>query len=762
MHKLSFTLFIFCLFAGKSAEAQTQSIIYDAATLMNVKHGVNGLKIPTSNSNIIVDPLTNKATDMGDEDAVIPATLKAANSSKNSMLAILKRNAGLASTASEDDVRTAYAANPFLKNILDGSIIKDTKAQNDLKEIETNNESGSIGNNILGNLVNGTADFLIKRAQQEISITVFEKLKKILERYPELDTLFPKTCALIKPIEPYEYNKALEAFKAAIHEDLKNFIPRISLLYDIPRYSVLNKRIPSLTLVFTASALLGELHDKTGFAEAVYQLSEHTFLDEQNNYASLLKTIAIISNSFTDKKLSDDEDVTRNYIDKGFIKSATLNDPALYKDLAQMYLGLLWQHTHNITFTTSVGSKSFGELLEHWNTSDISKALTKVNSILDGIIAANAELGALKESDNDFSKATGKSIVSVKRFTIYAKMVSQLLGFSDLYNDAANSIFVKRIQEIREYVPAFTNQTMTMIKDFQEEEYSLGISDFSALLKTASDYLDKIENDKTLSDNFVADFKTKLDAVKTQLDFQKNVLVSSINALPDPGADVLVNNAIEAEKQELLAKKERIQSALDNISYQAGNKKVIVFKLSKVIEYANLLASITKAENSAAVESLLETYALPVGSSRVKKATSFNIAVNAYVGGFGGRSNNSGDGFTNTYGLTAPIGFAFSKGFQKAGSISFFLGVFDIGGTIRYKLDNNGKYQQDISFARIVSPSVHAVYGFPWYLPLSVGIGSQWISPTTANSNKIDLKATFNAFIAVDIPLFNLKAIKHK
>jgi hypothetical protein len=751
---------MFCVAACSYAKAQipSQSIIYDAAMIMNAKHGVNGLKIPTSNGFVIVDPLTNSVTDMGEENAAPPSTMEVDSFAYRIIFRILRRNAGLDTNATVDQVKAAYRSNPFLKNALDSAYPKDHLARANVNEFATGRESGGgVGSDLLGNLVNGTADFLIKRAQEEISVSVFEKLKKFLSRHPELDTLFPRTCALIKPVEPYEYNKALQAFKDAIHEDLKNFIPRISLLYEIPKYNVLNKRLPSLTLVFCASALLGELHDKSGFAKAVYNLEGRSFLNEQNNYASLLKVLVIISNSLLDKNLSDPDDKTPNYINRDFIKEATHNNIQLYNDLSQIYLGLLWQHTHTLVFTTATDTKTFGELLEHWLTnSDISKAIKSINIILETMITVDNSLAKIKEEDDGVSKTTGRSIASTKRFELYANLVSQLLKLSEIYISPANGTLITRIKEIREYLPLFTNKVIIIVRDFQQEEYNLGISDFAALLKIVSDYLSKVEKNKALSNSLTSDFQTKLDAVKTSLNNQKTVLEDSIATLPSLGSNPGVNADIESRKQEFLSRKEQIESALANLNYQDNNKSSIIFKLSKIIEFVNFLASITKAENSAAVESLLETYALPAGSSRIKKVSSFNIAVNAYVGGFFGRSKDQGEGFTNTYGFTAPIGFTISTGLYKRGSFSLFVGVFDIGGVVKYKLDNQGKYQQDINFASIVSPGLHIVYGFPFFLPLSAGAGWQWISPVTTNSNKIDLKATFNAFVAVDIPLFNL------
>jgi len=741
------------------AQKKTQSIIYDAASVMNAKYGLNALLIPTSSDPFILDPLTGKAIDTS--DATQLKNMSGNTSlSRDIVLSILKRNAGLPDQANESDVKTAYSANPFLKTFLDELSIHAVDSLRIVSRHLFGANSGGLGGNIFGNLVNGSADFLIKRAQEEISISVFQKLKDFISRYPEFDILFPNTCALIKPVNAYEYNKALDAFKAAIHEDLKNLIPRISLLYDIPRYKLLNERVPSLTLVFSATSLIGELHDKSGFAATLYKLGQQSFLNEQNNYANFLKVLILLSNSLLDKKLSDPENKEPQYIQVEFIKLVTHNDPVLWRDLSQIYLGLIWQHTYTLNFTAAGITKNFGQLLEHWaGSAIISKALETVDIALNAIAKVDNELGVIKREEIDDARITGKLEISIKRFTIYASLVSSLLSISELYINPANVSFTNRISEIRKYFPEFTSDITMMVKEFQQEEYNLGLSKLAETLESVSDYLEQAKKDRSLTNTLSAELSSDLSAQKKILEDEKSKLNDRVKKLPKPvTGEVLLNANIEAEKQELIAKIEDIDAKLDQIAYQEQKKKTVIFSLAKVIEYVNLLAAITKAENSAAVESLLETYALPAGSSRIKKVSSFNIAVNAYVGGFFGRStkDNPAEGFTNTYGFTAPIGFTISTGFHKMGSLSVFAGVFDIGATIQYKLDNQGKYQQDISFAGIISPGVHIVYGFPFFLPLSAGAGYQWVSPTTSESNKIDLKPGFNAFIAVDIPLFNL------
>src|SRR5436305_2104069 len=111
----------------------------------------------------------------------------------------------------------AYQANPFLRTLVfrlttnSDSLIHNREDSLTMvphfSGLSIPEKSGGLAQTALTNLANGVADFLVKRAEEEISISVIAKLQQFLIRYPEIDTLFPKTCALIKPFEVYEYSK---------------------------------------------------------------------------------------------------------------------------------------------------------------------------------------------------------------------------------------------------------------------------------------------------------------------------------------------------------------------------------------------------------------------------------------------------------------------------------------------------------------------------------------------------------------------------
>ncbi len=194
---------------------------------------------------------------------------------------------------------------------------------------------------------------------------------------------------------------------------------------------------------------------------------------------------------------------------------------------------------------------------------------------------------------------------------------------------------------------------------------------------------------------------------------------------------------------------------------------------SLIIRYGNFAAVVCKADDSNQVKKALETVALPAGSSRLKRESSINIALNAYLGGFWGEEkftytldNESHVQWRSTAGLTAPLGIGVSKGsdfpFGKKwrSSYSLFLSIVDLGAftSFRFK-DTINEIRPKIALENIFSPGLYFVYGVP-KTPISLGGGWQYgpmlrkIEPSLVTVEpKQYLKWCF--FIAVDIPFMN-------
>jgi hypothetical protein len=761
---------IFTLLAAIQAKGQTtQSAMYDAIALMNAKNGVNGIAI----NRTLVDPVTGQVTITN--TTLIPSSAVNIDSVLFlQTIKILARNAGIpADSATLNNVLAAYKDNPFLSNYLQANTkllkLNDSISSKLFASKLLGSPMVGAGGSVTGvfdNLVNGTADFLIARAGEEISASVFTKLQQFVAQYPEFGILFPQTVKLLKPISVYEYEQALKAMRDALQNDLNTLPAHLPALYSLPKYQLLNQKVPAITLVFTASSLLNELNGSSGIGRALNHLDTASFLQQKNNYSSFISLVCTTSNSLREKLISGDENADYPYFSADEINKATNNNAQNKIQLAQYYLGLLYQQTKNITFYNSTGSYTIGSILQKLDASKYEaffNTLIKETALLNNF---DASLAAIKQHDQSSGQLSGKNIFSTARFEAISQSAGILMQMVQPFATyaAPGTTFSTDYNTIVTYWPSISNDALGTIKAFSVKDYSLGVSNLSSLLSVVSNFIDGVKTNNTNKTALQASYTTVITGKTNQLNLNIKKTQTSIDSLGKLNISVstLQGTAVIAQQQQLQVQLGQLKAQQQQLSWQNTNAEKVLYDYSQLLSYINLLAAIGETNNSNEVETLLETYALPAGSSRVKKEAAYNIAFNAYVGGFFARTSTAGSGFTNTYGITAPIGFTFSKGFGTAGSLSIFGGVIDLGGVVRYKLDNNGAYDQNVNLAGLVSPSAQLVYGFPWYIPVSIGAGYQWTSPSTASSNTIQLSPHFNVFLAVDIPLFNLLATKPK
>jgi hypothetical protein len=206
--------------------------------------------------------------------------------------------------------------------------------------------------------------------------------------------------------------------------------------------------------------------------------------------------------------------------------------------------------------------------------------------------------------------------------------------------------------------------------------------------------------------------------------------------------------------------------------------------VEKILRYGNLMASIVKAESSQEAQAAIESAVLPAGSSSIKKNTAWNFSLNAYIGGYFGRSVNAIneiDGNNSKAGVTAPVGLAVSKGLwhykngNPIGSISLYGTLIDVGAIAGYRLNNDSTaLDSKITLNDIFAPGGYLVYGlglpFKWasYVPLSVGYGWQYSSKLYQKKDNGKLAISdksrwrSNWFIAIDIPLINFYSRNYK
>ena len=231
-------------------------------------------------------------------------------------------------------------------------------------------------------------------------------------------------------------------------------------------------------------------------------------------------------------------------------------------------------------------------------------------------------------------------------------------------------------------------------------------------------------------------------------------------------------------------KRENYSGAIVNAStlLEIGLKKSEQIIAKRLMRYGGFIAAIASSTDSDEISSIIDAYALPVGSYiQKRKASSTNIAFNAYVGLYGAKETLniedmqiamafSKEGLTKySAGVTAPIGVAVSWSFCKhKSSFTIFPSVLDLGAVVSYRFkDSMTENLPEFTLENIIAPGIQASLGIP-NSPIIVSGGWQK-GPLLRQITIDDMMGAEPAIetvdasrwfvnISVDIPLFSLRA----
>ncbi|MDB4923254.1 hypothetical protein [Mucilaginibacter sp.] len=149
-------------------------------------------------------------------------------------------------------------------------------------------------------------------------------------------------------------------------------------------------------------------------------------------------------------------------------------------------------------------------------------------------------------------------------------------------------------------------------------------------------------------------------------------------------------------------------------------------------KYGLFIASVAEAKTPNDVKDAISAFALPKGSSRIKKETASSFGINSYVGIYHtwNKDYTAAQIPAEETGLTAPIGFSYNRGHFLGGSLTAYAEVLDIGAIFSYKLTSGNNLKSDIQLGLVFSPSLGLIYGLPilnkYNIPLSLGANMQW------------------------------------
>lgn len=225
-----------------------------------------------------------------------------------------------------------------------------------------------------------------------------------------------------------------------------------------------------------------------------------------------------------------------------------------------------------------------------------------------------------------------------------------------------------------------------------------------------------------------------------------------------------------------------VREIYDTLFYGAVNNAIAATDkhkfqdvLDKMLKYGAVAASVVEAKTSDEVAAAIEAAALPSGSSRIKRESHFNVALNAFVGINAGHEYITQDGseigkksFFNTVGVSAPIGVALSwgqlgKGFKEGkggSSFTLFASLIDLGAVTSFRFTNDSIAKlPTIQLKDILAPGLFVSYGLR-RSPINFSGGYQF-GPLLRKVGEETNETVSNAYTRwviaahVDIPFFN-------
>lgn len=667
-------------------------------------------------------------------------------------------------------LKASLSGNPFIS-------LTGTVQSFDGSNLEEKISSGitSIGGFNAATIADGLAKFLVNRTKQELTMTFFEKFKEDLEKYPELKTLFPKTFDLLRVVgdEIYNFSGYLNMLREAFQLDLQSMIPNLRQLLDDSRLAEYLNSNQTIDFILRNALLIAEdLQNGTHPGDML------TSLKEENNRNTTIRNLSPgleLIDLFSQSLRSNEDD--RYWVSSNDVRALAEDEIAF-----RIYLGLIYQKGKDIKFIkkNTTDTLNFGTVLttinDNYNANvpplkKYVKQLVSKAEKVDQTLKTIKTLNAAEDSKSSYADHYAFYISAVN-------LIDHVPSILDIPS-IANAVYFDR-----EKFDLFIDISIdigNLYLDVREKNYFGAVMSLNAVLDKA------VPGNQYRLDEKVEKMNAWIKKVESLKQNEVGALVVDIRnyaELQDQGAliETLLSDlkALESELND--ANKDQLKTSLTQASaaYElllSKLSKELMEKyrevISKLLKYGNLAASIAEAESSDEVEKIIESIALPAGSSRIKRESLRNVSLNAYMGLIGGGSKipiegQSSSDFKFTTGLSAPIGFAYSFGSlwndeKNVGgkSITLFVPLIDIGALASFRFeDDSTEIASNIELKNIFAPGAFIYLGFG-KVPVSLGVGGQYGPRLHDIVNGVteqykDYYVRWGVTLAVDIPLLNL------
>ncbi|NOQ25485.1 MAG: hypothetical protein GQ564_09000 [Bacteroidales bacterium] len=709
----------------------------------------NQKKIELQNNKVKVDSIRNEITAQ----------------KRDALLKIIVKYFGEC-TENANSINMAFQANPFFANFTYSGSTKGFKYQATEKTLDfgsISSISSGISDLDVTAIADGLAQFMISRAKDEISVAFIQRFKNQLEKYPELQVLFPETSDLLINILAYEYTIVLPTLQKSFEEDLSNMFNNVENIFELPDYKKVLTDFPEVGLIIRSMYAIAKLEDGMHPADILDTLTKLEDWDNNNLSVELLnlKAVLDLGNLFSNSLRFDEEASTLLSRDN-FTYFQTSDSMYKSKDNDTIILS----RYHEPTWVTD----------QHFNLITQNEITFK---IFLGLIYQNSKNKSIafvinNETKNDtikFYEQLGKHVED----SYFLR--SQFYKFLQISYNIEEQL--TRINKLNDTGKKPTNDDYYNYVNVSLDVVEYGSEVIKYFAKDNSEF--KIINSNkyiSLSRDINEFYKASYSKDYTPMVLYGTKVIEGIYELYAAGT---IKKELESNPGKL--KKFNELSVYDKSYQKKINKQSELPKaISTISQYGTFMAQIAQADSGAQVNDIIETFALPAGSSSLKKYQQNNWAINSYLG-YSYKSDFSND---NIWKLYAPIGISYTPvSGGKYGSLSIFASLIDIGAIIDYRIhsDNdtiiaingtdttttinkNVEYSNKIQLGNILSPGCYIVYGFGGNIPLALGVGAQYgpaLTKINADRNVIkESKWMFNVSLTVDIPIINIHPGKRK
>lgn len=638
---------------------------------------------------------------------------------------------------------------------------------------ETKSISSAISGFNVATIADGLAKFLVNRAKQELSMAFFEQFKRELNDLEELRIIFPKTHALLNTIgeEIYNFSGYLSMLREAFQLDLQNMIPNLQNLLDdesLKDYLKTNKTVDFIlrNALLIAKGLQNGSHPGDILTSVKDENLDNTTI---KNLSPSLELLDLFSQSVRSRQK-----------DRYWISSDSLR--LLFKDevTLKIYLGLMFHKGGHIKFRKKNGtdSISFGQVLTGINTNFKQKVVpvkAYLTELIDRAETIDQNLKKIRKMESEEEAGSGYTehyafymsavqlidhVPSILKIPMLANNTHFDQAKFDKFIDIASDIGGLYL-DINEKNYFGSVMGLSNVLDKTIPQYREDLKKATAKLNSWSQDLEKLKDSELAS---------KLgDIIRYAASQDQNAKIDELMiALEKLKTDISDAASKKLARDKLDELRKDSEAVLNNIDNKLMDKYGDL--IAKLMKYGNLAASIAKAENSDEVEKIIESIALPAGSSRIKRESLRNLALNAYVGMIAGGQDLPGEGNTGGYkpyaALSAPVGLAYSWGGKNSdkgkggNSLTLFVPLIDVGALATFRFnDDSTAVASNIELKNIFAPGLFAYWGFK-RVPLSFGFGGQ-LGPRLhdidagVTSTYDDYYIRWGATLAVDIPLLN-------